>query len=466
MARPPLITRENLAPLIRARGPVSATELAALLRVNRTTIARTLPDFGDELVTLGATRSTRYLLRRSIRNIGKRWPIYRIGEDGRAAAWAELEALHDRHWRIHWAAAAPDWAGFFTGENGLSSGFPFFLGDARPQGFLGRAIASGISKALQLPEDPRLWSDEDILVYLQTAGEDLPGNQVVADDCLRRALARSADLPTGSVVLETQRESFYPAQAAEIAQSLPGSSAGGEQPKFLTTLTDGAGDYRPVLVKFSAPMDQAVGRRWADLLLGEFHAHQVLAAAGLASAGARLLDAGGRRFLEIPRFDRIGAGGRRGVVSLEALAASLLGTLTRDWLEAVAELHRRGLIDSGSLALVRRLHAFGELIGNTDMHFGNLAFLLGDSLPLRVTPSYDMLPMLWSPGSQGELIARNFAPAPPLPAMEEPWREAAAWAEDFWNRVADDDRLSSEFARIALAAGQTVRQLRGHVGAL
>lgn len=75
--------------MIRARGPVSATELAALLRVNRTTIARTLPDFGDELVTLGATRSTRYLLRRSIRNIGRRWPIYRIGEDGRAAAWAE-----------------------------------------------------------------------------------------------------------------------------------------------------------------------------------------------------------------------------------------------------------------------------------------------------------------------------------------------------------------------------------------
>lgn len=464
MARPAQITGENLAPLIRARGPVSATELAALLRVNRTTIARTLPDFGDELVTLGATRSTRYLLRRSIRNIGSRWPIYRIGEEGRASAWAELEALHDRQWRILWAGAPPDWAGFFTGGNGLWSGFPFFLGDARPQGFLGRAIASQISRALQLPEDPRFWSDEDILVYLQTAGEDLPGNYVVADDCLRRALARSADLPTGSVILSTQRESIYPALAAEIAQSLPASSAGGEQPKFLTTLADGERGYRPVLVKFSAPLDQATGRRWADLLLCEFHAHQVLAGAGLASAGARLLDAGGRRFLEIPRFDRIGAGGRRGVVSLEALAASLIGMLTRDWLEAAAELQRRGWIDRDSLVVIQRLYAFGELIGNTDMHFGNLAFLLGDSLPLRVTPSYDMLPMLWSPGSQGELTARNFAPAPPLPAMEEPWREAAAWAEDFWSRVADDARLSPECAGIFRRAGQTVRQLRGHMG--
>lgn len=145
MARPAQITREILAPLIRARGPVSATELAALLRVNRTTIARTLPDFGEELVTLGATRSTRYLLRQGIRNIGNRWPIYHIDAEGRAGEWAELEALHERLWRINWAGSPPEWAGLFMEENGLWSGFPFFLSDARPQGFLGRAIASSLS---------------------------------------------------------------------------------------------------------------------------------------------------------------------------------------------------------------------------------------------------------------------------------------------------------------------------------
>ena len=62
MARPAQITRENLTPLLMARGPVSATELAAALGVNRTTIVRAIPDFGDELVTFGATRSTRYAL--------------------------------------------------------------------------------------------------------------------------------------------------------------------------------------------------------------------------------------------------------------------------------------------------------------------------------------------------------------------------------------------------------------------
>jgi hypothetical protein len=464
MARPAQITRENLAPLIRARGPVSATELAGLLRVNRTTIARTLPDFGDELVTLGATRSTRYLLRRAIRNIGNCWPIYRVDADGRADEWAELEALHDRLWRVNWAGTPPEWAGLFMAQNGLWSGFPFFLGDARPQGFLGRAIASRIARTLQLSDDPRSWSDEDVFVYQQAAGEDLPGNLAVGDDCLRRALARSADLPGGSVISEADRESFYPMQALEIARSLPGSSAGGEQPKFLTTLRDEVGGFQPVLVKFSAPMDQATGQRWADLLLCEFHAHQILAEVGLANPGARLLDADGRRFLEIPRFDRLGAGGRRGVVSLEALASSLIGSLSRNWIEATAEFHRRGLIDAGSFATIQRLHAFGELIGNTDMHFGNLAFFLDDSLPFRVTPAYDMLPMLWAPGSQGEFIERQFAPAPPLPAMTEPWREASGWAEIFWDRVAADPRLSPEFGPMAREAAAVVRQLRRHVG--
>jgi len=449
--------------LIRARGPVSATELAAALRVNRTTIARTLPDFGDELVTLGATRSTRYLLRRGIRNIGSRWTVFRIGEDGRASELAELEALHERSWRVSWAGTPPEWAGIFTEENGLWSGFPFFLGDLRPQGFLGRLIAGRISRLLLLPEDPRRWSDDDVLVHLHSAGEDLPGNLVLGENALRRALAGAADLPAGRAIAEGNREEFYPSQAVEVSQNLPGSSAGGEQPKFLATLRMNDGGYHPVIVKFTAPMEQETGRRWADLLACEFHAHEVLAEAGLANPGARLLDAGGRRFLEIPRFDRIGSSGRLGVVSLDALSAASVG-LARDWNTAAGELHRRGLIASGSLASIQRLQAFGELIGNSDMHAGNLAFFLGETLPLQVTPSYDMLPMQWAPGPQGEIIDRPFAPAPPAPSLLEPWREAAAMAEDFWERVAGDAGISPDFRRTAEEAGGVVRQLRRHVG--
>ena len=463
MARPVQITREILTPLIQARGPVSATELAAILSVNRTTIARALAGFGEELVTIGATRSTRYVLRRQLWTVGNRWPVYAMDESGQARLWAELEALHDRRWRVQWAGNPPAWAEQFNDREGLWMGFPFFLGDARPQGFIGRAIAMRVSRSIPVPDDPRRWSDDDILIYLQAAGEDLPGSQVVGDDCLRRALARSVFPEPGNLIAEAECEFRYPEMAQSAASALPGTSAGGEQPKFLTTVRDAAGNFQPVLVKFSPPLEQATGQRWADLLLCEFHAHEVLAENGLASAGARIIDSAGRRFLEIPRFDRVGVGGRRGVVSLEALHGAAVATVARrDWPTAALELRQEGLIDDGAVATIRRLHAFGELIGNSDMHFGNLAFWLDDTLPFRVAPAYDMLPMLWAPGLQGEIAERTLSPAPPLPAAREQWLEALAWASVFWARVAADPRLSATFVGFANEAQVILERLRDH----
>ncbi len=460
MARPTPITRDNLAPLIRARGPVSATELAAVLRVNRTTIVRALADFGDELVRMGATRSTRYALRRLVGNAGSRWPIYAVDESGRARLWAELEALHERHWRIRWVGTPPAWADRFANREGLWEGFPFFLSDARPQGFLGRAIAMQISRSLPVPEDPRRWGDDDTLVYLHAASEDLPGSQVVGDDCLRRALARSVFPEVADWIDAAERATRYPEMARLAASALPGTSAGGEQPKFLTSVRHGPENFQPVLVKFSPPMDQGAGQRWADLLLCEFHAHEVLAEIGLAAAGTCVIDAAGRRFLEVPRFDRMGAGGRRGVVSLESLHAAAVGHgARRDWPTAALELQQEGLVDAEAVAMIRRLHAFGELIGNTDMHFGNLSFWLEDTLPFQVTPAYDMLPMLWAPGLQGEIVNRTFSPAPPVPAAQTQWREAMDWAAVFWQRVAADARLSVDFMNFANAARETLRRL-------
>jgi hypothetical protein len=446
MAKVPMLAREIRARLLRAREPVSATELAGMLRVNRTTIVRALPGLGEELRTMGATRSTRYALRRNVRHIGNQWAIYRIDERGQATQWAELEAVHDRAWRMCWSDEAPEWAGLFQGDHGIWSGFPFFLTDVRPQGYLGRRISARFSRLLGLPNDLRYWSDDDVLVFLQAAGGDLPGNLVVGEAMVRDSLAGVAP---GHVIADEDRELSFPWAAEEMAILATGSSAGGEQPKFLSHVQRSDGGYQAVLVKFSAPMTQDAGRRWADLLACEFHAHEVLAESGLASGGARLTDTGGRRFLEIPRFDRHGVRGRCGVVSLESVTAALEG-LPRDWHEGAEMLMRHGLVDAGACSTIRLLHAFGELIGNNDMHAGNLAFYLNDSLPLRLTPSYDMLPMLWAPGSQGELVRRRFAPAAPFP-----------WVEDFWQRVMDDSRISAEFRQIAADALETLRRMNG-----
>ena len=50
------------------------------------------------------------------------------------------------------------------------------------------------------------------------------------------------------------------------------------------------------------------------------------------------------------------------MVSLDALSSASTG-LARDWNQAAMGLRQQGLIGEDSLAAVRRLQAFGELIG-------------------------------------------------------------------------------------------------------
>jgi len=316
-----------------------------------------------------------------------------------------------------------------------------------------------------VPDDPRSWSDEDTLIYLQACGTDVPGNLIVGDDVLRRALSLAGSLPVEDIPLESDRSRGYLERALSVSRTLPGSSAGGEQPKFLTLLRSSSGEFSSVLVKFTAPTEQLAALRWADLLLCEGHALRTLAEflPGLALPGATVQDSGGRRFLEAPRFDRIGALGRRGVVTLDALAHASLDSHQPRWPGAVAELGKIGFVEADTQAVVERLHAFGELIGNTDMHLGNLAFWLDDQLPFRLAPVYDMLPMLWAPAAQGEIVKRVFAPSPPIPANLPAWTEASVRAISFWERVLADPRLSADFVVIGGEALVTVKRLRDQV---
>lgn len=483
MARPRHVDLSVLALRLQSGGPQSAQALAAAFRVDRSNISRALalPAIAPQVVWLGTTRGTHYALRRVVRGLGDAFPIRRVDAGGRAHDWAELVALHGG-WQLRWAdpRREPEWAGRLFGLGGYAEGFPFFLGEARPQGYLGRAIGRALAPTLNLPADPRDWSDDDTLVYLQAAGDDLPGDLVVGDVPLRRVQDRLLHPPT--VVRKGQRAARYAEMVAEGAtQAAPGSSVEGEQPKFLVTLAeggDGAGaadeggnggegnvrTFTPVLVKFTDVVTTPTGRRWADLLTAESHAGTVLHEHGETHAAPQLLDAGNRVFLETPRYDRVGLHGRRGVVSLRAVHDAFDGPDATQWPAVAAHLHANGLIDAATLRSIRLRHAFGGLIGNTDMHFGNLTFWLDDALPLRLAPAYDMLPMLWAPRIADATPAPEFAPTLPLPADREIWQEAAVLAEAFWRRVAADDRVSSDFAQIADRAGQTVTRLRTHFG--
>jgi hypothetical protein len=472
--RPRHVDLSALSLRLQAQGPLTAQALASTFGVDRSNISRALSALGPPLVRLGATRGTSYALRRSVRTLGHSFPIRRIDATGRPHDWAEITALHGG-WRLTWADASrpPAWADHLFGLGGFSEGFPFFLGELRPQGYLGRAVARALPPALGLDSDPRLWpSDDDTLVYLAAAGEDLPGDLLVGDAPLRgfqeRLLAPLAPLP------DSDRAVRYPELAARAASlGVASSSVEGEQPKFLVTLAPGNAEPQlgssagfspppptPVLVKFTDLLSTPTGRRWGDLLVAEAVAQTLLHARDEAHAAPRLVRAGDRLFLETPRYDRVGPHGRRGVVSLRALHDAFDGPDSNHWPAAAAALHARGLIDLAALRSIRLRHAFGRLIGNSDMHFGNLAFWFDDALPFRLAPAYDMLPMRWAPTVGDATPEPAFTPALPLPAEREVWHEAAVLAAEFWRLVGEHPLVSPPFAAIARAAAATLARLR------
>ncbi|RRJ99347.1 hypothetical protein Ga0100230_014315 [Opitutaceae bacterium TAV3] len=359
MPRPPKITPADITLRLQVSGPQRSSDLATALGVNQSQISRRLAALGsDAILRLGAGPRTRYALRRRVRDLGDSWPVFRIGADGHATEWARLNVLHGGC-QLAWSGPPPAWADRLADPEGFGDGLPCFLADLRPQGFLGRLIARRHAAALAVAPDPGQWNDDDTLVYLQAAGDDCPGDLLVGEMPLRRFQERRLQ---GAVereaIPDTERGTRYgDLAAATLAGDVPGSSAGGEQPKFVTTLA-GDGGFHPVLVKFSPVRDAAANRRWADLLVAEYHALAVLANHGQAAPHARLIESAGRLFLEVRRHDRSGAYGRIGQISLSALHAGLPEASARDWPGSADDLRRAGLIDD---ATVRDIRCPGDL---------------------------------------------------------------------------------------------------------
>jgi hypothetical protein len=441
--------------------------LATGLNVGRLTVQRALRGLGASVVRLGTTRGTRYALRRAIHGQNEPHVFSRLGQTGVAHDWGRLTALHGG-WRLEWASPAmrPDWADQVHDHAGFCDGLPFFIADLRPQGFLGRAIARQLPGSLGLPQDPRSWGDDQTLFYLREWGDDLPGNLVLGRETTRRAVSHKV---ADAVTPETRAER-YPVLAKQAnAGDRVGTSVEGEQPKFTAWLRAPHVDHATaMLIKFTDSLDTPTGRRWADLLAAEAVALDVLTWASRGDAEAlhpTTFDFGGRRFYELPRYDRIGVHGRCGVISLRALYdAGFTGRDTNDWSVAAAGLHANGWLGESDLKAVRLRQLFGRLIGNTDMHFGNLALFLDLGLPLRLAPTYDMLPMLWAPQPGNATPAPEFTPLAPISEELEIWQEAAGMAGDFWHRVEGDPRVSDGFRPLAASALRAVQALRVRFG--
>jgi hypothetical protein len=137
------------------------------------------------------------------------------------------------------------------------------------------------------------------------------------------------------------------------------------------------------------------------------------------------------------------------VFALDALDMAYVGSDQRNWLSGAEPLHAQGLIDADDLERIRFLDAFGRLIGNDDMHYGNLRFFAeSEQASLRLAPVYDMLPMHYRPAVSGLVRNKPF----PLPAPDrrhaDLWHRAITLAITFWQRAAADMRIDTKFRSV------------------
>jgi hypothetical protein len=78
----------------------------------------------------------------------------------------------------------------------------------------------------------------------------------------------------------------------------------------------------------------------------------------------------------LKRFDRIGLNGRRHVVSIGKAHEAFVQGAYRNWVETSLALANRGCLSSQQADAVSIIRDFGRLIGNTDMHGGNLGLFV------------------------------------------------------------------------------------------
>ncbi len=444
---------------IRLSRRVRGRDLLAFLQkdrptTSRATMMRLIKSLGDQIVIGGAGSKTTYAARRAIRGNIQPIPLYQIDENGHGRQVATIEPTSSGCLlRLNEALAWP-----LTGDmvDGWYYGLPYFLDDMRPQGFIGRNFAHTYAEMYQVDPDPTKWKEDDVLALLSALGADSQGNWIIGEPAYRRYLAQKQK--GEQLVQASEIEVSYEKMAALAMQhGIANSSAGGEFPKFTTCREINAQPVH-VIVKFSGNDATSGVQRWSDLLICEHLALSVINQRfPFEAAQSTIYQSSGRTYLEVQRFDRNGEFGRSPVCTWAAIEPAIFA-LGGSWIEGAKRLRTRGLITEESLQHITLLYMFGKLIGNSDMHDGNLAFRpAAKPGMLALAPVFDMLPMLYAPVRGVELPNREFKVALPLPNETANWITAAQVALSFWQTVSNDERVSEEFRQICEENAMAVR---------
>lgn len=423
-----------LIQLLQSQGAASSVQIQAALRISQPTASRLLKQLEGVVIVCGQGKRTRYALAAPIGQAGSQQPVWRLDESGMARCIGTLSWL--AHSQVHVQAEGFD--AFF--QPNAQALLPWYLSTLRAQGFLGRVLAQQLS-ALGIPTNPETW-DAQLALTAALHIHDAPGALLLGHDS-----AGTHPLPV--CLPENGSASMLDALASNVAQTqLAGSSAAGEQPKFVALNSQ----QEPVLIKFSPPVGTPYGERWRDLLCAEVLCAQVLQDHGYAVAQSRIVQSASRTYLISKRFDRVGSHGRRHVVSIGAAHQGFVKTPYVNWAATADVLVRRGQLSALAGEQLHALLQFGRLIGNNDMHSGNAAlFVDGASLKeiaqgaFSLAPVYDMLPMRWKPDLM--LGMPEYAPFEPDLSRADPG--ARAMARVFWQRLSVHPLVSNVLQDVA-----------------
>ncbi len=425
--------------LLLSRSSVTAREGMLELGISQATFARLVSSMSSEVLIMGTGRSSRYALKRELEFLPpssrfQKLPISAVLESGEILHLADLHAVGQRSFYLE--SFSPDVRSL------MYSDIPYWLNDLRPSGFLGRLIPKRHPE-LGYPEDIRFWNADCAIAYWTTLGWDLIGNLIVGEHAYELLTKYQTSPP--SIVSDSNRAGTYSKLADEvIALGAAGSSAAGEQPKFLTVKSDGK---QSVLVKFSPTGDDPVSKRRKDLLICEHLALEVIRECEVPASKSEIIVATERIFLELERFDRVGAKGRRGLITLESLDLEFTGR-GGTWREISMSLKDAKIISADLYKEILWRYYFGVCIGNTDMHAGNLSFFIQGEKILSLAPVYDMLPMTYAPVHE-EVTKPKFQ-APLLPPYDKNiWQKVIKPAGIFWGSVQQDLRIGSEIREVA-----------------
>lgn len=409
-------------------GAVSANLVTKALGVSPATLMRRIRAEGGNVVALGRGRATRYGLRREIKALEPDLPLIRIDTSGKPHSVGQLVVL-----------AADETAWLPAGI--VFKGLPPELADMQPSGYMGRAFPHQ-HRDLALPPRIADWSNDHVLIALARRGDDLTGNLILGSESVEQWFATPP--------IAVTRDDYPPLATAATAGEPPGSSAGGERPKFGAYI-----EGRHAIVKFATGDDPAA-QRWKELLRVEALALEVLRDGGVTAVDATILETRTHTFLEVPRFDRIGERGRRAVMSLAAAHQDP----SVSWARAAGSLEARGLLSKEDARRLRLYEAFARLIANEDRHHQNVCLFPqhggasastgAEPTQYQLAPAFDQLPMLYAPTSDGQLPERVFVAPTPSADTWEVWGEAATLAVTFWRRAGALDSLSPAMKETAL----------------